>query len=177
MVIAMMLPMSLVHVRHLARWIPGRRRHRAALGFLLGYLAVWIAAQAVIGGVLRGAGALVGETLIACIAVVAALAWEIRTRRYRPLIPAHRTTDPVRHGWRADRACAAYGVASAVACVARCFALMAVCSVFAHNLPVMAGVFGVQMSGGHQRRHSPHRSAVVLALAACAIGWGLARLS
>src|SRR3712207_529205 len=50
MVIAMMLPLTLANIRHVALNSLWRRRHRAISAFLVGYLAVWIVVQAVIVG-------------------------------------------------------------------------------------------------------------------------------
>jgi hypothetical protein len=50
MVIAMMAPLTLANVRHVALSSLWRRRHRAIAAFLVGYLAVWIVVQTVIVG-------------------------------------------------------------------------------------------------------------------------------
>src|SRR5918994_2925057 len=64
MVIAMMLPLTLTNVRHVALSSLWRRRHRAIAAFLVGYLAVWIVVQSAIVGSLGLLAPLIGwETM------------------------------------------------------------------------------------------------------------------
>jgi hypothetical protein len=169
MVVAMMMPMSLVHVGDVAMRSPGRR-HRAAALFLLGYLLVWIAAQAVIAGAVRGIATVAGWMPAACMAAAAAAAWELAAGRRRWHSGAHPARSFTGGGWRAYQH-ASYGAVTAIGCVRSCWALMAVCTVFAHSIPVMVVLFAVQMSGRHRLRR-PHALVVAAVLAVCA--WAIA---
>ena len=48
MVIAMMVPLTIRNVRHVAQSSMWRRRHRAIAVYLVGYLAVWLVVQTII---------------------------------------------------------------------------------------------------------------------------------
>jgi hypothetical protein len=165
MVVAMMVPMSLVHVREVALRSPGRR-HRAVALFLLEYLGVWIVAQAVIAGAVQAIAAMAGWVPAASIVGTVAVAWELAAGRLR----AHSAAPLAADGWRAHHP-AFYGTVTAVGCVRSCWALMALCAVFAHSIPVMAALLGVQMSGHHWLRRPPALAAVAV-LAVCA--WAIA---
>lgn len=170
MVVAMMAPMALGHVREVASHNPGWR-HRAVVVFLIGYLALWTVAQTMIVEVLQGITALAGWLLAACIAAAAAVAWELGSGSRRMRVRSHPSATPPARGWRAHHLCASYGVRTAVGCVGNCWGLMAVCAAFAHSIPVMAVLFAVQMNRRHGARRSPALSAaVVLAVSAFAIG-------
>lgn len=161
MVIAMMFPLTLANVRHVALSSLWRRRHRAIAAFLVGYLAVWIAVQAGITMGWKLLASLVGwQAAVAAVGIVAAL-WEVSPAKARRLRRCHRTVPLAPRGWRADADCARYGLTTGLSCVAMCWALMAACAAFSHSLPVMAVLFGVQVSGRYQRRQ--RRSAPALA--------------
>jgi predicted metal-binding membrane protein len=65
-------------------------------------------------------------------------------------------------GWRADADCARFGAMAGASCVSVCWALMAVCVVFAHSLPVMAVLFAVQLTGRYRRDPSPALTALAV---------------
>src|SRR5215211_3666923 len=77
MVIAMMLPLTLTNVRHIALSSLWRRRHRAIAAFLVGYLAVWFVVQTIIVETWGLLAPLIGWGTAAGIAMVAAPLWEI----------------------------------------------------------------------------------------------------
>lgn len=165
MVVAMMVPLSLAHVREVALRSPGWR-HRAAALFLLGYLLVWIAAQTVIAGAVGEIATMAGWVPAACIVGAAAVAWELASGGRR----AHPPTPFAAGGLRAHHP-AWYGAVTALGCVRSCWAVMAVCAVFFHGLPVMLALFSIQMSGRHRLRRPPALAAVAV-LAVCA--WAIA---
>jgi predicted metal-binding membrane protein len=99
-------------------------------------------------------------------AVVLAALWELSPARVRRLRRCHRTVPLAPRGWRADGDCALYGATTGLSCAAMCWALMAACAAFSHSLPVMAVLFGVQLSDRYQRRPSP----VLAALAVLGVG-------
>jgi len=171
MVAAMMLPLTLANVRHVALSSLWRRRHRAIAAFVAGYLAVWIAVQAGITMGWKLLASLAGWKVAVAAVVIAAALWELSPVRVRRLRRCHRTVPLAPRGWRADGDCAVYGVTTGLSCAAMCWALMAACAAFSHSLPVMAVLFGVQVSGRYQRRPSPALAALaVLGVGLFAIG-------
>jgi len=169
MVVAMMVPMTLHQIREVASRNAGWR-HRAVAVFLLGYLAVWTVAQAVIAETLRGITALSGWLLAACIAAAAAVAWELGCGARRIRILHQPDAQPAPRGWRVLHGCGVHGARTAIRCVGSCWGLMAVCAAFAHSVPVMAVLFVIQMNGRHATRRSPVLSAAgVLAVSLGAI--------
>ena len=163
MVVAMMVPLSLTTVRHVAMSSPWRRRHRAAAGFLAAFVGVWVAAGAVVvaatGAALTGLGPAV--TVVA--AFVLAAVWQVTPAKQRWLRRCQRTVPLAPHGWRADRDCARFGAMSGWSCVMSCWALMAATVAAAHSVVVMAALFGVQVSERVQRRPDFRMSAVLVA--------------
>jgi predicted metal-binding membrane protein len=155
MVAAMMLPLTLANVRHVALSSLWRRRHRAMAAFLVGYLCCWAVVQTVIQGTLGFLAPLLGWTLVAGLVMITAVLWENSPGRKRRLRRCGLTVPLAPRGWRADTACARYGVITGLSCVTTCWALMAAVAAFSHSVPVMAVVFGVQVSDRYQRRPSP----------------------
>lgn len=167
MIIAMMLPLAIPGIRHVA--VSSARRHRATACFLAGYLAVWMLIMLAITGAWTFAESLAGWTAAAVGAVAVAVLWEVLPARQRHARRCDRTVPLARGGWRAHADCVRFGATSGVACAGTCWALMAICVAFAHSLPVMAVLFGVQMSGRY-RRLSPSLAALaVLAAGAAAV--------
>ncbi len=177
MVAAMMLPMAIPGVRHVASSSLWRRRHRAIAGFAAGYLAVWMLAMAALTGAVGVAAALAGWTAAAVVAMAAAALWELAPVKRRLLRRCGRTVPLAPNGWRADADCARFGAQAGASCVCTCWALMAACVAFAHSLPLMAVLFGVQLAGRYRRHPSPALAALAVlgvclaAVAARYAGW------
>jgi predicted metal-binding membrane protein len=162
MVIAMMVPLTLANVRHVAISSLWRRRHRAIAGFLVGFLAVWIVVQTVIVGSLGLLAPLLGWQTVGGVAIFTAALWELAPIKRRLLRRCHRTVPLAPRGWRADADCAHYGVTTGFGCVTMCWALMVAAAAFSHSLMVMTVLFGVQMSGRYQQRPSPVLAALAV---------------
>jgi predicted metal-binding membrane protein len=163
MVIAMMLPLTLANVRHVALYSLWRRRHRAIAAFLVGYLAVWIVVQTVIvGGTWGLLVPLIGWETVGGIAMVTAALWEVAPIKRQRLRRCHRTVPLAPRGWRADADCADYGVTTGFSCVTVCWALMVAAAAFSHSFLVMSVLFGVQLSGRYQQRPSPVLAALAV---------------
>ena len=170
MVVAMMFPLTVAGVRHVARAAEsGWARQRAIAGFLGGYALVWLAAGTVVVAAVEGASMLAGRTAAALAIALLAAAWEVA--------PGHRTRLRRCHHHAAllgRAACARFGAENGLRCVVACWALMAACAAFAHALPVMAVLFGVQVSGRYRRGHSPALAAAAV-LGVCLFALGLRR--
>jgi hypothetical protein len=155
MLAAMMLPLALANVRYVAFSSLWRRRHRAMAAFLVGYLCCWALVQTAIQGTLGFFAPLLGYTLVAGLATVTAVLWELTPGMKRRLRRCGLTVSLAPRGWRADTECAKYGVITGLGCVTTCWALMVAVAAFSHSVLVMAVVFGVQVSNRYQRRPSP----------------------
>jgi len=155
MVVAMMLPLTITNVRHVASSSLYRRRQRAIVAFLFGFLAVWMVVQTVIVETSELFARLIGWEAAGVVAMVVAALWEVAAIKRRRLRRCHRTVPLAPHGWRADADCVRYGVTTGFSCVTMCWALMVAAAAFSHSLLVMGVLFGVQMSGRYQQRPSP----------------------
>jgi predicted metal-binding membrane protein len=162
MVIAMMLPLTLANVRHVALSSLWRRRHRAIAAFLVGYLAVWIVVQTVIVGTWVRLAPLIGWETAAGVAMVGAALWEVAPIKRQRLRRCHRTVPLAPRGWRADAECSHYGVTTGFSCATMCWALMVAARAFSHSFMVMTVLFGVQMSGRYRQRPSPVLAALAV---------------
>jgi predicted metal-binding membrane protein len=162
MVIAMMAPLTITNVRHVAQSSLWRRRHRAIAGFLAGYIAVWFVVQTIIVETWGLLAPLVGWGTASGVAMVAAALWEVAPIKRRRLRRCHRTVPLAPRGWQADTDCARYGVSTGFSCVTMCWALMVAVTAFSHSLMVMTVLFGVQVSGRYQRRPSPNLAALAV---------------
>ncbi len=172
MVIAMMVPLTITNVRHVAQSSLWRRRHRAIAGFLVGYLAVWLVIQTIIVETWGLLAPLVGWVTAGGVAMVAAALWELAPIKRRRLRRCHRTVPLAPRGWRADVDCARYGVSTGLSCVTMCWALMVAATAFSHSLMVMTVLFGVQASGRYQRRPSPVLAALAV-LGVCLLAYAV----
>lgn len=162
MVVAMMLPLTVANIRHVAWSSLWRRRHRAIAAFVAGYLAVWILVQAGIAGAWGLVASFTGWERAGMVVMAAAVLWELSPVKRQRLRRCHRTVPLRPRGWRADADCAWYGVTTGLSCATMCWALMAACAAFAHSLLVMIVLFGVQLSGRYQRHPSPSLAALAV---------------
>ena len=162
MVAAMMLPLTIPNVRHVALSSLWRRRHRAMAAFLVGFLCVWVAVQTVIQGTLGFLTPSLGWTLVAGLATVTAVLWGVSPGRKRRLRRCGLTVPLAPRGWRADADCARYGVITGLSCVTTCWALMAAIAAFSHSILFMTAVFSVQLSDRYRRRPPPGLTSLVL---------------
>ena len=165
MAAAMMTPLVLDQVRHVAVSSLWRRRYRAVLGFLAGYLGVWTVAGAAL--LLAGVGltsvvgwvpALVGSFVLA-VAVT-------RSPGHARLLRQCWATRPLGvTGWRADLDCARYGASAAYPCLAVTAPLM-FAVMLDHGLLAMAGATAITVA----ERRRPPREAGRLAPWVAALG-------
>ncbi len=169
MVTAMMVPLILPTVRHVALSSLWRRRHRAAAVFLTSYLAVWVSVSLIMVVTQNVAASLVGELVTVVIAFAAAAAWQLTPTRRRALRRCRRTAPLAPRGWRADRDCARFGVVMGWNCVVTCWALMALAMTAAHSLPVLLVVFGVQLNERLRRRLTTDFGAAIVAVLGVAL--------
>jgi hypothetical protein len=137
MIAAMMLPLTLAPVRVTAFRSLKARRHRAIVGFLMGYFAPWI---------LLGVPVALFRRLsfththgAAAMAFALAALWLWLPARRIALVECHRTMPLAPTGIRADGDCLRFGWLIGIACVITCWPLMVACSLTGHALPAMVG--------------------------------------
>jgi predicted metal-binding membrane protein len=123
MTCAMMLPVTLPAVRHVA--LSASRPQRAVAEFLAAYLGVWLlygalalALVALIGGRSQPAA------LIAALGLAAI--WQLTRSKRRALGAAERGTPLAPRGWSATAGAISFGVRNGLACVGSCWAIMLV---------------------------------------------------
>ncbi|HEU0302135.1 MAG TPA: DUF2182 domain-containing protein [Longimicrobium sp.] len=157
MVVAMMLPLTITSLRQAALSGPRSRRRWSLLAFLAGYLGVWIPAMLLID--IGWKRLLVGGTAATVATMLIAALWELAP-------PKQRRVHGCGTGWPAGAGHPFSGVAAGGRCVLSCWALMAVCVAFAHDLRVMAALFFVQLVA-RQRPASPPVLAALAVLVVC----------
>ena len=144
MVLAMMLPVAAPHVRVVAMRSLWSRRHRAAVVFLVGYVAVWLSlapyswrCSSPWDGAPRRAW-LVGILLVAA-------AWQVSRPRKRVLRRCGALRLGAAAGIAADLNCAGAGLRSGLRCMVTCWPAMLAMAV-SHRLLLMAGLLAVMLT-------------------------------
>jgi predicted metal-binding membrane protein len=168
MVIAMMSPLVVLSVRHVAFRSFRQRRHYAIAGFLVGYFGVWIAAGAVLLPALLPLRSLAANdrALITVAGYIVALAWQLAPWKRLALWRCHRTVALPPEGWRADAACIRFGMTIGASCIASCWALMALPALASHGLGAMACIEAAMLHERYQRRMRPRLAGSVVLLCA-----------
>ena len=144
MVTAMMLPLQIQGVRLTAERSLWPRRHRAILGYLLGYLSVWALAAVPLAWVFTtlGLSHRFGWMEGTAIGFILAAAWLVSPWKGLAARMCHRTVPLSPSGWRADRDCLGWGWISGCGCALNCWPLMLVCWLSGHSFIAMALGFG-----------------------------------
>ncbi|WP_127502561.1 DUF2182 domain-containing protein [Actinoplanes solisilvae] len=137
MSVAMMVPVVLPALRHVAVNSLRRRRQRAMATFLAGYLAVWVAA----GAVLIPLFALPPPPVLLTAVLLFAALWLFLPGRRAGMRACHRTIPLPPTGWRATRGAARFGLWHGLGCLGVCGPLMAIMAVPGIHHPLwMIGV-------------------------------------
>ena len=155
MVAAMMLPLITDAVRFTASASLWVRRHRAILGFLVGYFVPWLG-LAILGATLRQGDWTYTDTAPA-VGFGAAALWQRTVTYRRALLACHRTWPIAPVGWRADRDCLHFGSFIGLSCVLTCWPLMLACGFAGHSLIAMTG--GVMVGFLNERQYRQRRRA------------------
>jgi predicted metal-binding membrane protein len=125
MVVAMMLPLVIAPLRHVRDRSFARRRTRAMLIFVAGYLAVWMAAGFGLQAMALAARWAVPAPLLCLgLAVVVAIAWQVSPAKQWCLNRCHRQPHLAAFGAAADRDAFGFGLTNGASCVGACWALM-----------------------------------------------------
>jgi predicted metal-binding membrane protein len=171
MLLATMLPLAAWPVRHAALRSLWKRRHRAGLGVVLGYLAVWTIAGAGLSVLVVGFGSKAEpqDMRFAGLALLLAALWQWSPVKREALRACHRTAALAVDGWQADLGCARYGWNQGRNCLVSCWALMFAMVLASHQVVVMLTIFLICVI--ERARHRPlyRQTSVVLVVLAAAV--------
>jgi predicted metal-binding membrane protein len=133
MCVAMMGPVALPAVRHVAtnslRW----RSQRAVAEFLAAYLAVWVVFGVFALAAVSAAERLVARDVVLVAALLLAVAWQLLPYQRRFRRACHRTVPLPPRGWRAAAGALHFGLRQGRSCVGVCWPLMLVATVVLHE--------------------------------------------
>jgi len=160
MICAMMLPLALPALRHVAanslRW----RRRRAMVAFIAAYVSCWVLAGLSAMGVwliLRSSSS--GSAAhIAGVGLLACAVWQIIPAKQAALRDCHRSSPLPAQGRAATVGVARFAVRHGFACVRSCGPLM-LALVFVPAYPAMAMVSAAAVLGFERRAQRPRRAA------------------
>ena len=175
MALAMMVPVAMPAVRHVAGKSLYWRRRRAAAEFLLVFLGLWttfgvLALEPIAGW--RPAGS--PFALPAALAIAAL--WQLTPLKVRALQACHRSRPLPPRGWRASHGVADFALHNGSACLASCWAMMVAASVPGPGRLLWMGVLTVAMSAeklAERPRTASRRVAALLAAAALGVAAAL----
>ncbi|GAC1321004.1 MAG: DUF2182 domain-containing protein [Chloroflexota bacterium] len=146
MIAAMMLPLTLPALGHVAVNSIRTRRQRAMAIYAVFFGATWVAFGAAVIGA-RDAVVALGvwnDRLCIVATLIIAAAWQISPFKRRALYGCQKTIPLPPQGLAADRACARFGVLQGLRCIRSCWALMLVTLVPAQGILVtMAALSGL----------------------------------
>lgn len=137
MCVAMMVPVVLPALRHVAVNSLRRRRGRALGTFLLGYVGVWV----LCGMLLLPLFARLPPLRLLVAVLLFAVLWQLLPARRAFLRACHRTVPLPPTGWRAAAGALRFGLWHGAACLGVCGPLMAVMAVPGTHHPLW--MFGI----------------------------------
>ncbi len=167
MVAAMMLPLQIDKIRLMVERSLWSRRHRASLGYLLGYLGVWAALGVPLAwGFTRFHIAhRLDWRLGAAIGFLATAAWLLSPWKVVAARLCHWVAPLSADGWEADRDCIFYGSIAGCTCALNCWPLMLVCWLSGHSFIAMLFSFSVGWIDRHFPPNYSRNAAAVTVLA------------
>lgn len=169
MPVAMMTPVTLPAARFVAFNSFRRRRLRALAAYELGAVGVFVGFT--VGSMLlidRLPGDVSNTTYLA-ISLGAAATWQLTRWKRRALLSCRRTRSLGSTGWRADAACANFGVRQAARCLASAWPLMLVVAVGHVHPATMAAATGVMLLEERPRIARRTTAPLAVAFAAAAL--------
>jgi predicted metal-binding membrane protein len=154
MIVAMMLPLVAGSARDVAQRSLWFRRQRAIVGFLIGYLSVWL-----LVGIALSLAVSYGRTqrlfdpnILIGLSFIMAAVWQGTSVKQRALFSCHRTRPIAPDGLEADRDCMRYGWMIAGSCVVNCWAWMLFCTLTGHHIVAMLFAAFIGISERYQIR-------------------------
>jgi hypothetical protein len=157
MIPAMMFPLLVSPLRIVAARSLWRRRDRAILEFLLGYLAAWaLLGIGVIFAFLTSEQYLFGSQALrlgaSLFAVSFAAMWQVTRWKRRAMTACDFTMAISPVGWRASLDCVGYGLAMGRRCIISCGPIMVAMALCPHNVLIAIAVTALLMA----ERYSSH---------------------
>jgi predicted metal-binding membrane protein len=134
MVAAMMSPLLVAPLRHVRDRSFARRRARATLLFVAGYMAVWMTAGVGLQAMALAARWAVPAPLLCFgLAAAAATLWQVSPAKQWSLNRCHRRPHLAAFGAAADRDAFDFGLTNGASCAGACWALMLLPLLAGHN--------------------------------------------
>lgn len=165
MTVAMMLPLTIDAQRYVALRSFPWRRGRALAGWLVGYLAPWVAAASVASLVLMIAVGPAARPWVAAAAFLFAAAWQLTPLKGWALRACHRTRPLKPSGVAADASCVLFGARVGAACMVSCGPMMLAAMASPWPTLALAGVFVVALRERYVWRPPTRVTALALAAA------------
>ena len=176
MIAAMMFPLLLHPVRHVALRSFRDRRSRAVAGFLIGYAAPWLIAGLATSVVMLAAksAAMLAIEVAGPTAFAAAALWQFSAIRRRALRRCHRTAPLAPRGLPADLACLRFGASHGFNCLVVCGPAMLAVLMLSHSILLCAILTAFLFL--ERGRLEPSAVPLASVLATIAAGWLLVTL-
>jgi predicted metal-binding membrane protein len=158
MPVAMVPPLAVPLIRHVAVRSLVDRRRRAVTVFLLGTLAPWLLVAMAAAAAMRWLPA-----RMAALGFVLAALWQLTPLKRRALRRCHRTFPLTLTGWGAHRDCFVHGTGYGMGCIGSCWAMMLGLMLAGHDPVLAVCVQGLALV--ERRTRMPHlgSSAAILA--------------
>jgi predicted metal-binding membrane protein len=146
MVLAMMLPVLAPQARQVAMRSLWQRRHRAVVGYLAAYLAVWAVAGVAVVGALHGVGQPHPPPGVTAAALAGAALWQASPPRRRIMRRCGSVRLGAAQGFAADRDCVAAGGRTGLRCALTCGPVMVAMATGHHYPGLMAGLLALLLT-------------------------------
>lgn len=150
MTLAMMLPLVVLPLRHVAFRSFRSHRNRAMAAFMVGYLAVWTVVGAAFVPLMILIAAGESGQFALWLAVMLAIAWQFAPAKTRAARRCHRTEALSASGYRAYFDCLTFGVRTGSNCAMSCWALMFVSALAMHNLLAMICIQAIMINDRYE---------------------------
>jgi predicted metal-binding membrane protein len=138
---AMMMPVTLPAVRHVAYNSIASRRSRAMAIYTTSYLLVWLVVGVAAAGVmLMATTAGVSDRWLAILVLATAAAWQLTRTKRRAVLACRQTVPLPPQGWRADVACIRFAALQGRRCAISCWPLMLLMAIVSHSIALTVGI-------------------------------------
>jgi predicted metal-binding membrane protein len=168
MIVAMMFPLLVPMVRHVAGHSFAARRERSVGLFVAGYATVWLTAAALSSVALVAARASLQTLHLApwagLICCAAAAAWQLSAAKVRAVNRCHGTVALRPWAPEADRDAIGFGMLHGTRCVRACLPVMVVPLVGGYGLAAMAAIAAILLAERARERPQYRLSAIALLL-------------
>ncbi|HSC20739.1 MAG TPA: DUF2182 domain-containing protein [Solirubrobacterales bacterium] len=171
MAAAMMVPTAMPAVQHASLTSLYWRRRRAALEFLVVFLALWTVFSVLVLGPLMSLKPTASPFALP-VALAAAALWQLTPLKLRALRACHRSRPLPPHGWRASLGVADFALHNGAACLLSCWAIMVAAAISGPGrllwMAALAAAITVEKLAEKPRTAS-HRLAALLGAAAAGV--------